>query len=282
MSRTVTTLLTGLAFGEGPRWRAGRLWISDMHAHEVLTVGLDGARTTVCEVANRPSGLGWLPDGRMLVVSMTDRRVLRREPDGQLVEHADLHGIATWDCNDMVVDGRGNAYVGNFGFDLHGRAAPVPAAIALVRPDGSAARAAEGLMFPNGSVVTADGATLIVGESAGRKLTAFAIAPDGSLGRGRTWADLGEGVPDGICLDAESAIWYADPRANRCVRVAEGGRVLETIGTDGGCYACMLGGPMGKTLFMLVAPTSDPAQAAAGRGASVVMCDVDAPRAGWP
>ncbi|MDH4143793.1 MAG: SMP-30/gluconolactonase/LRE family protein [Acidimicrobiia bacterium] len=275
-------VVDGLAFGEGPRWHDGRLWLSDMHAHQVLAVEPGGAVEVVCEVPTWPSGLGWLPDGRLLVVSMTDRRLLRREADGTLVTHADLSGVATFHCNDMVVDAAGSAYVGNFGFDLHAHAEPRAAALALVRPDGRVSVAAEGLEFPNGSVITPDGSTLVVAESMGRRLRAFDIAADGSLSGARVWADLDGGVPDGICLDAEGAIWYADPRANRCVRVAQGGEVLARVDVDRGCFACMLGGADRSTLYVLAASTSDPAASVEQRSGQVLAVEVDVPGAGLP
>jgi sugar lactone lactonase YvrE len=275
-------LYEGLAFGEGPRWHDGRLWLSDMHAHKVLAIDLDGSAEEICEVPNRPSGLGWLPDGRMLVVSMTDRRLLRMEPSGALTEHADLSSVATFDCNDMVVDGAGRAYVGNFGFDLHNQAAPTSAAMALVQPDGRVETAAEGLDFPNGTVITPDGATLIVGESFGRRLTAFSIGADGRLSDRRVFADLGSSIPDGICLDAEGAVWSADPRGNCCIRVADGGEVLDRVDVDRGCYACMLGGPDRRTLFMLTARTSSPAEAVAARDGRVEVVEVSVAGSGTP
>jgi sugar lactone lactonase YvrE len=253
---TPRVLLDGLTFPEGPRWHDGRLWFSDMYGPEVVAVDLEGQRETICEVPGQPSGLGWLPDGRLLIVSMKDRRLLRREPSGELVEHADLSDIATFHCNDMVVGGDGNAWVGNFGFDLHARAEPRPAKLALVTPDGQARAVAEDLQFPNGSVITPDGATLIVGESGAQRLTAFDIGPDGSLANRRTWAEV-PGPPDGICLDAEGCIWVAIPR-NRAgvVRVAEGGEVRRHIELDErDAFACMLGGPEGRTLFITVSDT---------------------------
>ncbi len=281
-----TVLIDGLAFGEGPRWHDGRLWYSDMHAHVVQAVEVSGpvAGTveTICEVPHCPSGLGWLPDGRLLVVSMEDRQLLRLEADGSLEVHADLRPIATFHCNDMVTDAHGRAYVGNFGFDLHHRAESRPATMALVHPDGRAEAVAGDLQFPNGTVITPDGRTLIVGESMGRRLTAFHIAEDGTLDHRRVWADLGKGVPDGICLDAEGAIWYADPRNNRCVRVAEGGEVLQTVEVDRGCYACMLGGFEQRTLFLLTSHTSDPGRAPVERSARIEFLEVEVPGAGWP
>lgn len=273
----------GLAFGEGPRWHDGRVWLSDMHAHVVLAIDpLTGATETIAEVPNCPSGLGWLPDGRLLVVSMEDRRLLRQEPDGSLVVHAELGSVATFHCNDMVVDAAGNAYVGNFGFDLHKRAQPGPAALALVRVDGSVEVAAEGLEFPNGTVISADGTTLVVGESMGRRLTAFTIRADHTLADRRVWADLGDGIPDGICLDAEGAIWYADPRANRCVRVGEGGTVLDEVVIDRGCFACMLGGADRRTLFIVASHTSDPAESRERRTGQVLAVAVAVAGAGLP
>lgn len=262
MARDGRLLLDGLVFPEGPRWVEddGRLWFSDMHAHEVVAVSTEGERETIVEVPNQPSGLGFLPDGRLLVVSMTDRRLLRLDPDG-LFEVADLSPHAPWHCNDMVVDARGNAYVGNFGFDITpgSDAKSRATTIVFVTPDGEASVAADDLLFPNGTVITPDGKTLIVGESRGRRLTAFDVAEDGSLSNRRVWADIGE-PPDGICLDAENCIWVAVPtNPGALLRVAEGGEILERIDVpDRGVYACMLGGPERKTLFSLEASTSNP------------------------
>jgi len=273
----------GFAFGDGARWHDGRLWFSDLHDGCVRAVDpATGVTSDVCAVPGSPSGLGWLPDGRLLVVSMHDRTVMRREPDGSLSTHASLDGIAAFHCNDMVVDGRGNAYVGNFGSDYEPGVRRTPADLALVRPDGSSVVAARGLGFPNGSVVTPDGGTLVVAETMGRRLVSFAIADDGSLGPGRTWADLGRGLPDGICLDAEGCIWYADPRARTCTRVAEGGRVLATIATDDACYACALGGDGRSTLFLITAATDDPDQAREERSGRLWAAGADVPGAGWP
>lgn len=255
-------LLDDLVFPEGPRWHDGRLWFSDMHAREVVAVDEHGTRETIVEVEGRPSGLGWLPDGRLLVVSMEDRRLLRLD-DGRLVEHADLSALAPFHCNDMVVDARGNAYVGNFGFDLHGRARLAATCLILVRADGSSCIVAEGLGFPNGSVVTPDGATLIVAESFGKVLTAFDIQPDGTLASRRTWAALSFN-PDGIALDAEGCIWAAHPiTPGGFLRVAPGGAVLERIDlADRAGFACALGGADRRTLFLLEAfdpnPHADP------------------------
>ena len=285
------TILTGLAFPEGPRWHVddgvGRFWFSDMHAHEVIALDpSNGVAEVVVAVPNQPSGLGWLPDGRLLVVSMVDRKVLRREPDGRLVVHADLSGFATFHCNDMVVDAAGRAYVGNFGYDLYdGAAVPVAAAIIRVDTDGSVAIAAPDLKFPNGTVITSDGRTLIVGESGGACLTAFTVGDDGTLRDRRLWAALPKGcVPDGICLDAEGAIWSACPRTGRVLRIAEGGQVLDELQVGAGrtAFACMLGGDDRRTLFVCAATTSHATEAAETRGGVIEQARVDVPGAGLP
>ncbi len=274
-------LIDGLVFGEGPRWHDGRLWLSDMHDGVVITVDGDGTRSTVCEVPAKPSGLGWLPDGTLLVVSMIDRRILRLGADGVLVEHADLSGLVAFDVNDMVVDGRGNAYAGHFGFSFHDAMAPGPAEVVLVRPDGTAEVAAKDMLFPNGSVVTPDGRTLIVAESMGSQLSAFTIAEDGTLHDRRVWAGL-DSMPDGICLDAEGAVWFADPSRSRCVRVAEGGEVLAAIDTPQPCFACMLGGDDGRRLHLVVATFESIEQVVRERNGKVYTAAVDVPAAGWP
>jgi len=244
------TLMTGISFGESPRWHDGRLWFSDWGTQEVVAVDTEGRSEVVVRVASSPFCIDWLPDGRLLVVSARDGLLLRREPDGSLVTHADLSGLSGHPWNDVVVDGRGNAYVGNIGFDFPGGEF-APGIIALVAPDGSARQVADGLAFPNGMAVTPDDSTLIVAESYGSRLTAFDISADGGLSNRREWAGLDDGVPDGICLDAEGAVWYADVPNRRCVRVREGGEVLQTIDLDRGCFACMLGGPDGRTLFVV-------------------------------
>lgn len=250
-------LADGLSFPEGPRWYADALYFSDFYTHRVHKLTSDGAIDVVATVPNQPSGLGWLPDGRMLIVSMLDRKLLRLEPSGHLAEHADLNTVATWHCNDMVVDSHGRAYVGNFGFDTHTPGtAPSEANLALVSPDGRVIRAAEGLWFPNGSVITPDGRTLVVAETRANRLTAFEIGPAGELGARRVWADLGVHFPDGIALDAHGQIWVADPR-NRClIRVAEGGDITSKVDLDRGAYACALGGIDGHTLYVCAATGS--------------------------
>jgi len=236
-----TVLAGGLYFGEGPRWRGGRLWFSDFFDHAVKSMDASGAVRTELVIDDQPSGLGWLPDGRMLVVSMHRRQVLRVDPDGVKV-HADLASLATFHTNDMVVDGQGRAYVGNFGFDLdaalhtrgvEGVLADHPTAVlARVDPDGSVHAAAAGMHFPNGCVITPDGKTLIVAETLAMQLTAFDIAADGSLSNRRTWAKLGMRAPDGICLDASGHVWIANAIAPECVLFAPGGEVVATVATD--------------------------------------------------
>jgi sugar lactone lactonase YvrE len=275
-------VVEGLAFAEGPRWHHGRLWYSDMHRQVVEAVTLDGERETICEVPKDPSGLGFLPDGRLLVVSMQDRRLLRLEPDGELVEHANLWDLASFHLNDMVVDRTGRAYVGNFGFDLHGGGSPALAELIAVEPDGTARVVAGDLKFPNGAVLTPDGATLIVAESTGRDLLAFTIVDGGDLVDRRVWADLGTGVPDGICLDAEGAVWYADPVGGDCVRVAEGGEELDRVETGRPCFACALGGPERRHLFLLTADDSSPETAPQALSSRIETVEVAVPGAGIP
>lgn len=273
-------VLDGLAFPEGPRWHDGRLWFSDMHAHEVVALDpATGARETIVEVPACPSGLGWLPDGTLLIVSMEDRKLVRFV-DGSLVEHADLSPWATFHCNDMVVDWMGRAYVGNFGFDLHAREDPVPATMVRVDPDGRAEPVAGDLRFPNGTVIY--DTTLVVGESYGGCLTAFDIATDGSLSNRRLWAQLEGAVPDGICLDAEGAIWVASPLSNEVLRVREGGEVTDRIALDRGAFACMLGGADRRTLFVCTSESSDPVESANLRSGRIEAIKVSVPGAGLP
>jgi sugar lactone lactonase YvrE len=291
-----TTLISGLSFTECPRWRDGRLYISDFYTHRVLAVTMDGAAEVVARVPGQPSGLGFLPDGRLLIVSMRDRRLLRRETDGSLVVHADLSTLAPWHLNDMLVDGDGRAWVGNFGFDLEGGVPARTTVLLCVDPDGAARVVADGLGFPNGMVLTPDG-TLIVAETSMNRLSAFAVT-GGSLGERRTWAAFGDPptstdvgelfgqlavAPDGICLDAEGAVWVADALHGRLLRVAEGGRVMEQLTANGsGLFACMLGGDDGRTLFACGAPTFRAAEASANHLASVLMMKVEVPHAGLP
>jgi sugar lactone lactonase YvrE len=272
----------GLVFPEGPRWHDGELWFSDMLGGVVMRVAQDGTVHKEFDIAAQPSGLGWLPDGRLLVVSMRDRRLLRVER-GHIAVHADLSRLAPQQNNDMVVDQLGRAYVGNFGFDLPGRASPAPTCLVLVTPDGAARVVADGLLFPNGSVITPDGTTLIVGETFGARLTAFTIAADGSLHSRRTWADLPGKAPDGICLDAEGAVWVASPPTHEVVRVRQGGAITHRIETVSQAIACMLGGVDGRDLFLLEGYVSfDPEKARRYRSGRIDKVRVDVPHAGLP
>ena len=281
---TPALLLGGLVFPEGPRWREGRLWFSDMHAKEVVAVDMDGNRETIASVSQQPSGLGWLPDGRLLIVSMLDRKLLRLDPDG-LKEHADLSGLASHNLNDMVVDGEGRAYVGNFGFDPFGGDEPRGTELILVTPEGEARVVADDLRFPNGAAVTPDGGTLIIAESYGKRLSAFDIAADGSLGNRRVWAAV-PGIPDGIALDAEGCVWVAVPfRTAAAVRIAEGGEIKETIEVDQDrpIFACALGGPDRRTLILAEAITGDPSKIEGpSNGGRLRQVPVGVPGAGWP
>jgi sugar lactone lactonase YvrE len=276
---TFETVAGGLTFPEAPRWHDGALWLSDMHAHTVLRVEPTGTLTAVAEVPGCPSGLGFLPDGRMLVVSMHDRRLMRLDPDG-LREHADLSGLAPWHCNDMAVDANGRAYVGNFGDDSAPPAPPAPTVLIAVEPDGQARVVADELMFPNGIAVS-DG-TLVVAEtrSVPGRLSAFRILPDGGLADRRVLAEFGAGeLPDGIVLDAAGGIWVAMPFSGEVVRVGPGGAVTERVKVES-AYAVALGGPDGRDLFVCTAPSWVPDEAARLRGGAVLRTRVEIPAAG--
>ena len=253
---TLTLLLDRLGFGEGPRWHDGRLWFSDFLHQHVASVGIDGDVRVELTIDDRPSGLGWLPDGRLLVVSMRRRAVLRVEPDGTAVLHADLSLLATSDCNDMVVAADGTAYVGNFGSDIVAGEPRRSATLAVVRPDGSVVAGPGDLEFPNGSVITPDGRTLIVGESLASRYSAFTIADDGLLHDRRVWAEVPGRSPDGCALDTKGAIWFADARGGDVVRVLEGGEITNSVQTPDNVYACALGGHEGRTLFVLTSGTT--------------------------
>jgi sugar lactone lactonase YvrE len=273
-------LVSGRGLVEAPRWHDGRLYFSDWTAGEVVAVDPAGHTEVVAQVASLPLCSAWLPDGRLLIVSSADGLLLRREPDGSLQTHADLGGPG-W--NDIVVDGRGNAYVNSVGFDMTAGEEARPGHVALAAADGTVRRVAEDLAFPNGMAVTPDNATLIVAESYGRRLTAFDVGDDGGLSGRRVFAELGEDPPDGICVDAEGAVWYATVPGRRCARVAEGGRVLQAIDFDRGCFACVLGGPDARTLFVTAAEWRPdlPELVPAGSG-QVCAARVAVPGAGWP
>ena len=278
-----TTLVDGVDFGEGPRWHDGMLWYSDFYQRAIYTVTAEGERTAVFDhLDDRPSGLGWMPDGTLLVVFMTTRRVMRASPQGTLVEHADLSAVAGWHCNDMVVDAHGNAYVGNFGFDLEGRASFQPAALSLVRNDGSIEIVAAEMAFPNGAVITPDDNTLIVGQSFGGNYLAFDIADDATLGTPREWAAIEGTAPDGCTLDEAGGIWFADALGSQVVRVLEGGQVTHRLATPQPTFACALGGADGQTLFVLCAPGSHPDEVAGKAAGAIYTTRVAHAHAGRP
>jgi sugar lactone lactonase YvrE len=276
----IRVVMSDLAFPESPRWRDGHLWVSDWGAGAVHALDLEGHHDVVAQVGSFPMCIDHLPDGRLLVVDSRGRRLLRREPDGSLVTQAELGAIDEHPWNDIVVDGRGNAYVNNIGFDFPGGEF-APGLVALVTPDGGARQVADDLAFPNGMAITPDNASLIVAESYGQRLTAFDIARDGGLSNRRIWAEVDD-HPDGICLDADGAVWYADVGTKRCVRVREGGQVLATIELDRGCFACVLGGPDRRTLFMTVNEWNGPEAMAGGRRGQVIATEAPSPGVGWP
>ena len=284
MPARAEVIYEGLDFGEGPRWHDGRLWVSDFFSHRVLSFGATGDPRVEVELDDQPSGLGWLPSGELLVVAMTTRQVRRVDADGRAHLHADLSAIATGQCNDMVVDAHGNAYVGNFGFDIDGtpRARPRAADLALVRPDGTTEVAATDLRFPNGSVITPDGGTLVVGESMGARYTAFTVAEDASLADRRVWAEVPGKGPDGCVLDADGAIWMADAYGGDCFRVAEGGEILAVVSASQPVFACTLGGPDRCTLFMVTAPGVGEKRCKGQAQGRIESIQVDVPGAGWP
>lgn len=289
---TARVVTRGLYFGEGPRWHGGRLWFSDFYQRAVRSMGWDGeVRTELTLEDDQPSGLGWLPDGRLLVVAMHRRQVLRLDAGG-LALHGDLSGIAAFHANDMVVDGQGGSYVGNFGFDLDEAmkargvqdvlADHPTARLARIDANGTVSEAAADLHFPNGTVITPDGGTLIIAETLAMRLTAFDRGPDGSLSNRRVWATLGMRAPDGICLDATGHVWIANAIAPECVRVAPGGRIVATVRTSQPCFACMLGGPDRRTLYMMTAPSSSPDVVRPTPRGAIECAEVETPGAGWP
>lgn len=275
-------LVDGLCFGEGPRWHKDRLWFSDMHASAVCAVDLNGQLETIVQLKDdEPSGLGWLPDGRLLIVSMRQRKLLSFH-EGVLSEFSDLSGLASFHCNDMVTDRLGRSYVGNFGYDLHNNDAMRPTELVLVDRAGHPRVVAEDLIFPNGTVITPDGKTLIVGESMAARLTAFEINTDGSLSNRRVWASMDGAVPDGICLDDAGGIWVASPISNEVLRILEGGEVTDRIKVNNQAYACMLGGPDGKTLFILTSKHSHPDLCKVEKSAAIEIEKVAYAGAGLP
>ncbi|HEV2112323.1 MAG TPA: SMP-30/gluconolactonase/LRE family protein [Gammaproteobacteria bacterium] len=282
--REPKTLMTGICFGEQPRWHGDRLWFSDWGLRQIIAVDLQGNSDVILQAPSFPCCVDWLPDGQLVLVSGQDGLLLRREHDGTLVTYADLNGLSkTAPGNELVVDGRGNAYINGGGFNMMAGEPFAPGIIALVTSDGATRQVADGLAFPNGMLVTADNATLIVAESYAKRLTAFDIAADGSLSNRRVWADLGDGVPDGICCDAEGAVWYADVPNKRCTRVREGGKVLDRIQLDRGCFACALGGPDRDILFIVATEWNGPTRMfAEPRTGQVLAVEAPAPGVGWP
>lgn len=292
-------LLDGGTFFEGPRWHAGAWWVSDFYTHRVLTITPEGKAEVAAVVENQPSGLGFLPDGTLLVVSMKDRRVLRRLPDGTLTLHADLTAVTGGFVNDMVVDRKGRAYAGNFGFDIFGGGKPATATLVRVDPDGTISVAADDLRCPNGTVITADGKTLIVAESFAARLTAFTIDEHGGLSDRRVWAALGptpawdsletimqaEFLPDGCAIDVEGHVWVADALNGRACRIAPGGKIVDEVRAPNGwgLYACALGGPNGRSLLLCSAPDFNDVKRKATPEAMLYVHEVTVPRgAGLP
>jgi len=277
----IRTLLTGRGLVESPRWNGDRLYFSDWSAGEVVAVDKDGRSEVIARVDSLPLCTAWLPDGHLVIVSSTDGRLLRLENDGSLTTYADL-GQPGW--NDIVADGRGHAYVNRAGFNPMSGEPVRPGFIHLVAADRSVRQVADDIAFPNGMAVTADNSTLIVADSYRHNLTAFDIDSDGSLSNRRTWADLADGTPDGICTDAQGAVWYADVPNRRCVRVAEGGTVLQTVELDRGGFACVLGGPTRTTLFIVAAEWRGmtDSQLVGPQSGQVLATEVDVPGAGWP
>lgn len=275
----LSVLVDGLAFAEGPRWRDGRLYFSDVAADEVLSVDLDGKVEQVAQIDGLPSGLGWLPDGTLLVARGNPAAIMAVSPDGEVRVHADLSGMASFGCNDMVVDVQGRAFVGTC--DIAGIPTPAVSELIMVEPDGTATVVDAEMRFPNGSVITPDGSTLIVAETFGAGLMAFDLGPDGATNK-RQWASVPGSLPDGICLDAEGAVWFADPIGNAAVRVREGGEVVQRVDTGQACFACTLGGDDMRTLFVLTGNFVPPAQNLADRPGRIEMVQVDVPGTGSP
>jgi len=293
MTYSTYVVVSGLVFPESPRWHQDRFWFTDQFAGRVMTLTLDGVLDTVATLPDHAGGLGWLPDGTTLVVGMTERRLHRSkkgsEPlcaqkgsDPFFELHANLAGLAGFHCNDLLVDAQGGAYVGNFGYDILGGAPTVSTKLIRVDPDGRARAVGGPLVFPNGMALTPDGATLIVAETFARRLSCFQVSPDGDLSDHRTWADLGTATPDGICLDAEGALWVASPTTRQLLRVCSGGAVLDRVETLGAPYACMLGGPDRRILYVCTAETHDPARALSNPSGRIEVVNVAVPGVGLP
>jgi sugar lactone lactonase YvrE len=280
----VRVLIEDRVFGEQPRWHGDRLWFSDWGTHEVIAVAQAGESEVMLKGHSFPLCVDWLPDGRLLVVSASEGLLLRQEPDGSLVTHGDLRNVSSPPpINELVVDAYGNAYVNGGGFNLSAGEDFAPGIVAVVAQDGAVRQVADGLAFPNGMLIMPDDRTLVVAESYAKRLTAFEIGADGTLSARRVWAELGDGVPDGICADAENAVWYADVPNKRCVRVREGGEILDTVELDRGCFACALGGPDGTTLFLIATEWNGPASMFQGpRTSQVLTARAPAPAAGRP
>ena len=290
MDRKLTTLMDGLTFGEGPRWYRDKFYFSDFYSHKVYALDLEGNYEVIVEVPNQPSGLGWMPDGTMLIVSMKDRKLLSFK-ENLLEERADLSQLAGFHCNDMVVDKTGNAYIGNFGFNTYKGEEIKSTNLILVKPNEEPVVAADNLLFPNGTVITPDNKTLIVGETYAARLTAFDKVEDGSLINRRVWADLKENaeegpvpLPDGICLDEEGAIWVASPSTSEVIRVHEGGMISERIPVETNAFACMLGGEDRRTLFICTSNGSgvDPDAALREKSGKIEIIEVEVPGVGRP
>ncbi len=281
-SYTSSSFATGFAYPEGPRWHDGLLWFADQHEGIVYALVPDGSHAESFPVSGSPSGIGWLPNGDMLVIAMETHEVLRRT-NGRLERHADLSHWHRAQSNEMVVVPDGRAYVGNIGFDFDNGEDPAPTMLLLVEADGTVRQVADDLMCPNGTVVTPDGKTLIIAESLANRLTAFDIAQDGSLWNRRVFAEVPGHVPDGICLDAEGQIWAASPFTNSVIRVAEGGEITATVAIeDAGAFACMLGGENRNTLFVCCAAEHQRSKTVALRSGRIDIAQVDVPGAGWP
>ena len=290
MEHKLETLMKGLTFGEGPRWHENKFYFSDFYSHKVYSLDLSGKHEVIVEIPNQPSGLGWTPDGTMLIVSMKDRKLMSFK-DGLLTERADLTELSGFHCNDMVVDIDGNAFIGNFGFNTYDGEEIKPTNLILVRPGEEPVLAADNLFFPNGTVITPDNKTLIVGETYAARLTAFDKSEDGSLSNRRIWADLKvnaeEGtvpLPDGMCIDEEGAIWVASPSTAEVIRVHEGGMISERIPVQTNAFACMLGGEDRRTLFICTSNGSgvDPEAALREKSGKIEITQVDVPGCGKP